>query len=58
MHAKIKSLLLRFQKYGQILSFLYKILRVVFATNRQTLTQTGQELHARKFISRGIKSSL
>ena len=35
----------------------YKILSF-FATNRQTLTQRGQELHAHKFISRGTKSSL
>ena len=30
----------------------------VFSTDRQTHTQTGQELHAHKFHSGGIKSSL
>ena len=58
MHAKIKSILLRFRKYNQILSFLIQNLKFFFATNKQTLMQTGQELHARKFISRGMKRSL
>ena len=40
----------------------HKVVKVTksltFRFNRQTHTQTGQELHAHKFHSRGIKSIL